>query len=211
MKNFHISIILIFFFLVSLSSYSQVNEDEVQLYKAIMEQDRNLKNEGFKNPEASPIPVADIINFKGLNYFEPDVTYKVKAQLTMLEEQITVTLNTTSGGKIDLIQYGTLSFLLDGKSYALAVFRDQNLPELSSSPGQLFIPFTDKTTGQETNDNGRYLSLSIPQDSSEIEIDFNKAMNPYSVYDSSFSSVIPPDENAINASMQAGERKYEDR
>lgn len=211
MKNLLTISLLASFIFLSLVSISQVTEGEIELYKAMLEQDRNLKNESFKNPEASPIIVADIVKFKGLSYFEPDIKYKVKAQITMLEEQVPVALSTSDGGKMDLIKYGTLTFQLDEKTYTLSIFRDQNLPELSGSPGQYFIPFTDKTTGETSYDNGRYIVIPKPQGSAEIELDFNRTFNPYSAYNSDYNSIIPPEENGLDATMAVGERKYEDR
>jgi len=129
----------------------------------------------------------------------------------MLEEQHVITLNTTNGGTLELIKFGTISFQLEGKPFMLAVFRDQNLPELAESPGQLFIPFADKTTGGDTNDNGCYLMVPKQMDSGEIELDFNEAFNPYSAYNSQFISIIPPEENGLDMLMMTSERKYEDR
>lgn len=211
MKHFltHLSIILLV--LASLPLAAQVTEGEIALYTAMVEQDRNMKNESFKNPEGSPLLVNDLATFEGLFYYDVDVKYKVTATLTMLEDQKTITLSTTNGGKMDVIQYGTVSFELDGKTHTLSVFRDQNLPELASKPGQLFIPFKDKTSGDQTNANGRYLALSVPQDSNTVELDLNKAFNPYSAYNSEYVSVIPPDENGLDATLVTGERKYEDR
>lgn len=211
MKNFLTRLSILLFVFSALQLTAQVTEGEIALYKAMLEQDRNLKNESFKNPEASPLPIDDLATFEGLFYYEPDVKYKVSATLTMSEEQQAVTLNTTDGGKMDVIRYGTVSFELDGKTYTLSVFRDQNLPELASKPGQLFIPFKDKTTGEQTNGNGRYITLSASQDSNTVELDLNKAFNPYSAYSSEYISVIPPEENGLEALLQTGERKYEDR
>jgi uncharacterized protein (DUF1684 family) len=193
------------------TAWAQETEAEIELYKAMVDQDRNIKNSEFKNPEGSPIRISDMATFEGLFYYDVDIKYKVKAQFSMLEEQVPVTMKTTDDKTVDLIKYGKLSFELDGKNFTLSVFRNQNLPELAKSPGHLIIPFTDETNGEATNTYGRYLTLPNGQEAGEVELDFNRAFNPYQVYNDDYSSIIPPEENGLNLLIRAGERKYEDR
>lgn len=211
MKNILIKLSPIILIFIANQLVGQDNSGEIALYKALIEQDRNIKNEQFKNPETSPLPTTDMESFKSLKYFETDSKYKVTAQLNVLEEQESVSLLTSDDKKMELIKYGTVTFTLEGKSYTLMVFRDQNLPELSENPGQLFIPFKDATSGKETNSNGRYIALSKSDDENVVEIDFNKAFNPYSAYSRQYISVIPPDDNLLEEVLMTGERKYEDR
>ena len=49
----------------------------------------------------------------------------------------------------------------------------------------LFLPFLDDTNGDTTYGGGRYIDLRIPEGNT-IEIDFNKAYNPYCAYNEKF-------------------------
>ena len=67
----------------------------------------------------------------------------------------------------------------------------------------LFLPFTDNTNGVETYGGGRYIDLKIPAGNT-INIDFNKAYNPYCAYSDKYSCPIPPPENHLDIEIKAG-------
>ena len=71
----------------------------------------------------------------------------------------------------------------------------------------LFLPFTDKTNGEETYAGGRYIDLSIPEGDS-ITIDFNKAYNPYCAYNKKFSCPLVPSVNALDTKVLAGVKDF---
>jgi uncharacterized protein (DUF1684 family) len=73
----------------------------------------------------------------------------------------------------------------------------------------LFVPFKDMTNGKETYGGGRYLDLEttdIQNDS--VILDFNKAYNPYCAYSNGYSCPIPPKENHLAVSIEAGEKTF---
>ena len=73
----------------------------------------------------------------------------------------------------------------------------------------LFIPFTDATNGNETYEGGRYIDILITDISNNtVVIDFNKAYNPYCCYATGYHCPIPPKENALSVTINAGEKKY---
>ena len=72
---------------------------------------------------------------------------------------------------------------------------------------EIFLLFNDLTNGNETYEGGRYIDFDF-KNSKRIEIDFNKAYNPYCVYDIKYSCPIPPKENKIPLRILAGEKKY---
>lgn len=74
----------------------------------------------------------------------------------------------------------------------------------------LFLPFTDLTSGEETYDNGRYIDLeTVDIKNKTVEIDFNKAYNPYCAYVSyTYNCPIPPKENYLPVAILAGEKNY---
>ena len=73
--------------------------------------------------------------------------------------------------------------------------------------GCRFIPFRDGTSGDTTCAGGRYVGIEVPEDGSAV-IDFNRASNPWCVYDEEFSCPAPPPENAITEPVEAGEKLW---
>ena len=71
----------------------------------------------------------------------------------------------------------------------------------------LFLPFTDKTNGSETYTGGRYIDLSIPEGDT-LEINFNKAYNPYCAYNPKYSCPIVPGVNALDTEVRAGVKAF---
>jgi len=191
--------------------FCQGEEETFEEHETKIENYRKNKNQQMMDSESSPLSSEQIERFDGLDYFPIDIKYKINAQIELEESSEEVNLNTTSGEKVDLIKFGTVTFEYKGDSYTMTVFQNKNLPEFGNDKQQLFIPFTDRSNGRKTNEKGRYLTIDVPTKSNTVVLDFNMAMNPYSAYSSEYSSVIPPAENTIVPSMSAGERKFEDR
>jgi uncharacterized protein (DUF1684 family) len=107
-------------------------------------------------------------------------------------------------------RYGEVTFELDGKELKLAVYRNKKMLDLSQDTNMLFIPFRDMTSGSETYGGGRYIDCEIPVAGDIIDLDFNKAYNPYCAYNHKYSCVIPPEENRLPVKIEAGEKVYEE-
>lgn len=163
------------------------------------------------NPESTPLTPVQLEKYKGLNYFPIDYKYNIEAKFVPDATPKPVSLNTSAGGKSDLTKVGNLTFVLDGKSFSLAVFRNNNLPEFAGNTQQLFIPFTDLNTGKESTSVARYLAIDTPGADNKIRVDFNKAINPFSTYNNQYFSILAPPGNNMSYLLVAGERKYEDR
>lgn len=208
MKNLSLRLLAFTFILFSFHAFGQ---DPDEQYYSQIQQEREAKNQQFKNEASSPLASSDIDSFTSLSYFDADMAYVLTAEFNVLAEPQAVMLATTAGTKQEMIKYATVTFELNSKQYTLAVYQDKGLPEFAGSPGQLFIPFKDNTSGNETNASGRYLAVTMPGEGTTVELDFNRAINPYSAYNSEYSSVIPQKENVMKVIMAVGERKYEDR
>ncbi|MFL5728755.1 MAG: DUF1684 domain-containing protein, partial [Cytophagaceae bacterium] len=162
---------------------------------------RKQKDHYFRTSKDSPIPHHE--NFKGLVYYEPTPTFKVKANLTLLNDSVEFTLSRNDGKKSKYIRYAIASFVLNNREYNLTLLKlkeriDNNV---------LFIPFGDKTNGQETYEGGRYLDVKLKNDKI-IALDFNLAYNPYCAYSYKYSCPVPPRENILDIAIEAGEKKY---
>jgi uncharacterized protein len=67
----------------------------------------------------------------------------------------------------------------------------------------IFVPFRDATSGKTTYGGGRYIDTRLANDA--VELDFNRAYNPYCVWNFSFACPVPPEENRLNFAIEAGE------
>jgi len=78
--------------------------------------------------------------------------------------------------------------------------------------GSLFVPFRDKTTGQQTYPGGRYIELHYDgqlEDGVTFTLDFNLAYSPFCAYSPVYECPLPPQENWLDVAIPAGER-YEE-
>ena len=166
------------------------------------------QNAMFKDASRSPLSETDLKNFKGLSFFEVDSSLVVWAKLTRTPDSTFFNMPTTTAEFSKERIFGLLRFELKGKPYQLNVY--QGLENMST-PGfenYLFLPFTDETNGTDTYGGGRYIDLRIPQGDSLL-IDFNKAYNPFCVYNVRYSCPIVPRINHLGISIEAGMKKFE--
>lgn len=159
---------------------------------------RHRYEENLKVIDESPFKGKD---FEGLKYYEPNSDYRVDAKRVLLTGEEFVTLATSTGTTRKYVKQALLIFELNGVTDTLTLL--QNLED----PSDLFLPFTDETSGGDTYGAGRYLPLE-PVSKEEIELDFNRAFNPYCAYSAEYSCPMPPRENHINTKVEAGEKNY---
>jgi uncharacterized protein (DUF1684 family) len=76
---------------------------------------------------------------------------------------------------------------------------------LEEGAQDLFVPFSDLTSGTETYQAGRYMNLE-PTGSGVYIVDFNTAYHPYCYYNASYECPLPPAENRLQVPIRAGER-----
>jgi len=160
----------------------------------------------YKDTVHSPLPKEERKAFVGLQRFPPDPAYRVKARFEPKEGPV-FGMKTTSDREPKYRSVGTLHFTLGGQLEQLTVYRNIDLSQLPDYKNYLFIPFTDLTSGETTYGGGRYLDLDGPL-GSEVEVDFNRAYNPYCAYGGAYSCPIPPLENQLEVSVAAGVLKY---
>ena len=152
----------------------------------------------FRSPQTPLLP-SDTAGFAGLPYFPYDSAFAVPAALAPALDRDTVFFPTTSGELQRYVSAGDLVFEAGGVQRRLEAFE----PVLS--PGRLFVPFRDATSGRETYGGGRYLDVE-PQPSGRYALDLNRAYHPYCVYNVSYSCPLPPAENRLELAVTAGER-----
>lgn len=160
---------------------------------------RKEKDEFFKLAPQSPIPDHDRNAFNGLAYFDPnpDLVFTVQPEPV---EPTPVTIQTTTGDVRTYHRIATVTLAIEAKNITLALY--------STGSDSLFLPFRDATTGKQSYGAGRYLDISPDEDGS-ITVDFNYAYSPFCAYSEQYSCALPPRENWMAVSIDAGERTEE--
>ncbi len=164
-------------------------------------------NVEFANPEESPLTSEDIKKFEALDFFEIDTTLVIEAEFVRTPYESPFSMPTTTDRMPIYVKYGEAYFELEGQSFKLNIYQNQELITKPEYVDYLFIPFTDATNGETSYGGGRYLDLSIPKGNT-ITLNFNKAYNPYCAYNGKYSCPIPPSENNISVAIAAGVKAY---
>ena len=171
-----------------------------------IERFRTTRDKSFRKANESPLKKEDFVNFKGLEYFDANEKYVVKAKLEKTADAQFFMLPTSIGTTRKYFKYGVLTFELDGKSQTLNAYQSESAVKKKDT--SLFIPFRDLTNGTETYGAGRYLDIRIPAGDEAI-LDFNRAYNPNCAYGSNeYSCPVPPRENFLQVKILAGEKKF---
>lgn len=177
-----------------------------QSYKEQIAQHREAYKADFLKEERSPLKEADL---KNLDFFKADIAYKTAATVTLLTDQKTFKMPTYAGTTADYIRYAKIDFKLNGKMLSMTLYRSIALLQHPVYKDLLFLPFTDETNKKTTYGGGRYIDLDLKTiKDGKIEIDFNKAYNPYCAYSSGYRCPIPPEENDLAIAINAGEKMY---
>jgi uncharacterized protein (DUF1684 family) len=97
---------------------------------------------------------------------------------------------------------GAIVFEREGRSW--------RLDAILEAPGdrELFVMFSDATSGRETYGAGRFLYVGLPN-ADRIEVDFNEAYNPPCAFTDFATCPLPPQQNQLALGVDAGELKYE--
>lgn len=154
--------------------------------------------DNFLRGDASPLPLEARSQFAGLAYFDPDPHFRVDATFTPAAGADTVWVTTSAATREAYLRHGTCDFKLDGRALHLACYR-------SPESGALFVPFTDATSNHTTYGGGRYLDVVIPA-TGPVQLDFNRAYNPYCAYAPGWVCPLPPAENHLAVEIRAGEK-----
>ena len=143
-------------------------------------------------------------HFVGVDYYPFDENYQIEGTFKKSRGR-KFEMPTSTERKAIYRRYGYLEFTFEDQLYRLTVYQNVASKRKTTYEGDLFIPFRDATSSNETYGGGRYLDLKIPS-SSNVIIDFNLAYNPYRAYSPRYSCPIPPEENTLPIPIRAGEK-----
>lgn len=145
-----------------------------------------------------------------LRFFPISKRYCVPARFEKIHEAPWFKMETSGTVMKGFRVYGILHFRIVDTVCKLSVYQSQNLLQDPQYGNYLFLPFTDKTSGEESYEVGRYIDLTITElENPDFLLDFNKAYNPYCAYISNkYNCPLPPKENALPVAIRAGEMKF---
>lgn len=141
-------------------------------------------------------------------FFPIKEKYRVNAELIPIDDSIGFSMK-TSGTKLKkFYRFGKLEFKIGKENLSLTIYSSEQKSLVKDST-HLFLPFTDNTSGEKSYGGGRYIDLYfLDIHNNQIEIDFNKAYNPYCAYTTGYNCPIPPRENHLPISISAGEMDF---
>jgi hypothetical protein len=139
--------------------------------------------------------------YKGLQYFPPDLSYRYELALTPNPKPETVVILSTRGNQRHAQHVGWFDFLVGGAPCRLEAVR---LLEPGVGENDLGIFFRDTTTGKESYPLGRYVDVKKRSDGRFL-LDFNFAYNPACAFSDHYNCPIPPKGNTLPVAIRAGE------
>jgi len=148
----------------------------------------------IKDPEA---PTRQ--DFTGIEYFPLNPALRVEARLEAFPEPRDVSIPTAVGTEDHMLCPGILHFTVDGRELTLQ-------PWIGTPDDRdLFIVFTDGTSGRLTYGAGRFLSAELREDGTAT-LDFNQATTPPCGFTPFATCPLAPPENALAVDILAGEQ-----
>jgi uncharacterized protein (DUF1684 family) len=164
---------------------------------------RQERDEFFKTHQRSPLTPEEKKKFQCLHYYPFDPKYIFVGEIGRYifdhdDPKYYATFLTNKGTNKRYIRYGKFHFQMVGKELAIEVYK-------SLLSDALFIPFKDKTNGNDTYEGGRYIDAEILPGYKMI-LDFNTAYFPICAYNDQLICILPPKENMFDIEIQAGER-----
>jgi len=204
MKRIVLWILGILLAISSLVYFSLSTGPSGEEYATSIQADRRRKNESMINGSESPFKDSKE-PFDSLSYFPPDPRYRIVADLEPIRQKQVRLLITNRSAYQRYLDYAWATFQLDGQDCKLLILE---VMDMGPNRGKLFLAFADETSTKETYGGGRYMDLKKVPAATTIELDFNKAYNPYCAYNHNYSCPLPPPENLLKVPILAGEKLY---
>lgn len=185
----------IFFLLFSGNAFAQQGKNYSDSIRSF-QQDYVISHEVVKGTEK-----------KYLHFFPVNASFHVMAVFEKISDSLQ--LKTSKGGSETFYRYGKITLRLNNKVYSMYIYQSPRLMHTPGFEGYLFLPFTDLSNGIETYGGGRYIDLTTKDiQNNKLIIDFNKCYNPYCAYGPGYRCPVPPKENDLPVSINAGEKAF---
>jgi len=145
-------------------------------------------------------------NFHGLNWYAPNPRFHLTATWTPYNPPHIEQIPTIIGTTLNLPAPGVAEFDLDGKTLRLEPVLED--PDSKS----LFFILKDETSKTTTYQAARFLTTGLPDHGldkpGQLTLDFNRLVNPPCAYTNYATCPLPPDQNKLPISLEAGEKRY---
>lgn len=144
----------------------------------------------------------DIAAFKGLSYYPKSDKWLKVARVEKLASPIAIRVPNIIGIIDTTYCQSAIVFEDEGVAYRLYPIEEEG--------GSFFIVFGDKTNQTDTYGGGRFMYIDKPEAGTDLTLlDFNKAYNPPCAFTAYATCPLPPRENKLPLTIEAGEKKYE--
>lgn len=174
-------------------------------WKRMLETQREEKDQYFADNPRSPIPPAERESIDGLEYYPIDADYRFELSLSESDDPERVVVGTSTDGEREYLRWGEFRFTVDGEDVTVQAYKSE------PDDDRLWVPFRDATSGEETYGAGRYLDLEADTHrtaNGKWRLDFNEAYNPTCAYSDQYDCPLPPMENWLEVSIEAGEKAF---
>ncbi len=202
MKYVILQIILFYLFI----AHPTIASAQKNTYELSIQNHREEYKREFLTDDNSPLTGDDTAYIR---FYNPHSGYLVNTNFVRINDEKGFDMQTHNGVIKKYYVYGYVTFRLQQTDCKLYVYQSEKLRTKTGMEDYLFIPFTDNTNYKETFGGGRYLDFRIKDISNnKLLIDFNKCYNPYCAYKEGYACPIPPKENDLKISIEAGEKLY---
>jgi hypothetical protein len=137
--------------------------------------------------------------FKGIEHFPIDPRCRVTARLEPYPEPREVPVPTVLGTPTTMLAPGILRFTLRGEELSLEPYVN------AVDDPEYFLIFRDRSSGNTTYGGGRFLDAAAAGDDGTTVLDFNLAYSPPCAFTPHATCPLPPPQNSIPVSIEAGE------
>ncbi len=193
----------IFSFILCICLYTLA---DAQSYTTQINEFWTIKKNSLKQDGYGPLRPQDI---GYIEYFTANEDFKVIAKVELLPNEPSFLMPTYDGTSNAYRRYAILKFTLKEEEFTLTTYQNAARFQNPAYKDHLFLPFLDQSNGKQTYEGGRYIDLDIKDiKNGMINIDFNKAYNPYCAYSNGYRCPQPPAENQLQIIIEAGEKKY---
>jgi len=142
---------------------------------------------------------ADLVNnFEGIERFPINSDWKIQATFQKYNPPPKKFVPNILGMIDKEKSPGALIFSKNGSEFKIDVL---------DGGESYFVIFTNETSGNETYGGGRFISVSKPDSTGNIFIDFNKSYNPPCVFTKFAACPLPPKQNYLKVKVLAGEKR----
>ena len=137
----------------SILYYLYNSNKEYAKYSEVLIEYRKDRNDFLNKSSKSPLKGT---NYK-LEYYEPNVNFRVIARVTKNEKRDTIIMATSTGEIEKFLDFAFLDFKLGKSEYSMPVYKYLE----GNNIGDLFFCFLDKTNSSSTYAGGRYIDIEF--------------------------------------------------